>query len=61
LYEAARIAAGEEPRGDRTLVWDDMDGFLQPKIEGILSSIADRGPVMDSVAGLVDAIRDFAS
>jgi phenylalanine ammonia-lyase len=61
LYEAARIAAGEEPRGDRTLVWDDMDGFLQPKVEGILSSIADRGPVMDSVAGPVGAIRDFAS
>ena len=44
LYLAARHAAGGEPDPAKTMLWDDMDGFIQPKLEGILADITDRGP-----------------
>jgi phenylalanine ammonia-lyase len=61
LYEAARRAAAGEPDPGRTIVWDDMDGFLQPKVEGILASITDRGAVHQALADLRGAVRAFAA
>jgi phenylalanine ammonia-lyase len=49
LYEAARRSAKGEPETDRTVVWDDMDGFLQPMVEGILASITTLGEVRAAV------------
>ena len=39
LYVAARTAAGGPPNAARPLHWNDLDEFIQPKVEGILASI----------------------
>ncbi|WP_051375809.1 aromatic amino acid ammonia-lyase [Aliihoeflea sp. 2WW] len=49
LYEAARRAAGGVPDPARPLHWDDLDGFIQPKVEGILANIAAGGATMRAV------------
>lgn len=49
LYEAARRAAGGAPDPVRPLHWDDLDGFIQPKVEGILADIATGGATMRAV------------
>ncbi len=49
LYEAARRAAGGAPDPARPLHWDDLDGFIQPKVEGILADIATGGATMRAV------------
>lgn len=59
LYEAARIAAAGPPEAARTIVWDDMDGFLQPKVEGILDDIAARATILPAVAPQREALEAF--
>ena len=61
LYLAARTAADGEPKRDRTIVWDDMDGFLQPKVEGLLSEIAARGAIHEALRPLRSALDAFRS
>jgi phenylalanine ammonia-lyase len=52
LYVAARTAAAGAPNAARPLHWNDLDEFIQPKVEGILGSIASRGAVLQAVSGL---------
>lgn len=59
LYEAARIAAAGAPDASRTIVWDDMDGFLQPKVEGLLSDIAARGTIHAALSSVREALETF--
>jgi phenylalanine ammonia-lyase len=59
LYEAARTAAEGEPRKDRTIVWDDMDGFLQPKVEALLDEITRRGTIHEALVPLRSALDTF--
>lgn len=59
LYEAVRGAAAGPPDAGRTLVWDDMDGFLQPKVEGILAEISRRGTIHGAVEPVRGALRAF--
>jgi phenylalanine ammonia-lyase len=49
LYLAARRAAGGEPEPDRPLLWNDFDGFIQPKVEGILRSLAPQAALIDAI------------
>ena len=42
LYEAARTAAAGPPDAARPLHWNDLDEFIQPKVEGLLADIAAR-------------------
>lgn len=58
LYLAARTAAAGPPNDDRPLHWDDFDGFIQPKIEGLLDALDAQGPVIAAVAGVVASLRD---
>jgi len=60
LYEAARAAASGPPDAARPLHWNDLDEFLQPKVEGILSDIQDRGAIFAALAPVQAALRDFA-
>jgi phenylalanine ammonia-lyase len=57
LYTAARTAAGSPPNAARPLHWNDLDEFIQPKVEGILASIASRGAVIESVAAVSRSLR----
>jgi phenylalanine ammonia-lyase len=57
LYDAARTASGSPPNAARPLHWNDLDEFIQPKVEGILASIASRGAVLESVAGVSRSLR----
>ena len=52
LYEAVRSASSGDPDGARTTVWDDMDGFLQPKVEAILAEISAGNAIHDTVRQL---------
>ena len=61
LYEAARTAALGPPDPARPLHWEDLDEFIQPKVEGILASIAERGAVLEAVASTRAAFREFAA
>jgi phenylalanine ammonia-lyase len=49
LYEAARNAAFGVPSRDRPLHWNDMEEFIQPKIEGLLAGIVRNGPVLRTI------------
>ncbi|MGZ8312642.1 MAG: HAL/PAL/TAL family ammonia-lyase [Allosphingosinicella sp.] len=59
LYEAARLAAAGPPDAARPLHWNDLDAFIQPKVEGLLGDIAGRKTVMDAVASTRAALREF--
>ncbi|MGZ8337217.1 MAG: HAL/PAL/TAL family ammonia-lyase [Allosphingosinicella sp.] len=59
LYEAARLAAAGPPDAARPLHWNDLDEFIQPKVEGLLGDIAGRETVMDAVATTRAALREF--
>ena len=57
LYVAARSAASGPPDSSRPLHWNDLDEFLQPKVEGLLADIARRGGVFDSIADVCRSLR----
>jgi phenylalanine ammonia-lyase len=57
LYAAARAAAAGPPQADKPLVWDDLDGFIQPKVEGIMAEIVGGGTVMAAVADVAASLR----
>lgn len=59
LYMAARQAASGTPDASRPLHWDDLDGFIQPKVEGILSDVAAGGAIMRAVADVRSAWADL--
>ena len=56
LYEAARMAAAGQPDRAQTIVWNDMDGFLQPKVEGLLADIGTRGAIHAALQPLRDTL-----
>lgn len=61
LYESVRAAALGAPDTDRTLVWDDMDRFIQPMVEGVLTDIAKREGVSSALASVrssLDGLRN---
>ncbi len=57
LYVQARTAASGPPDESRPLHWNDLDEFLQPKVEGLLADIARRGGVFDSIADVCRSLR----
>jgi phenylalanine ammonia-lyase len=62
LYGAARLAAtGEARPNPRPVIWDDVDGFVQPKIEGLLTDIRNGGPILQSIEPLRQAIGTFTA
>jgi len=60
LYVAAREAAYGPPQADRPMHWDDMEAFIQPKVEGMLSSISSGGSIMKAVGATSKALREYA-
>jgi len=61
LYESARTAAAGPPEAERPLHWNDLDEFIQPKVEGLLASIAgpesDQGSVLQAVSAVTQSLR----
>lgn len=57
LYLAVRTAAAGPPQADRPLVWDDLDGFLQDKVEGVLAALSAEGPILDALGPLRVSLR----
>jgi len=58
LYAAAREAAGAGlPNGDRPLVWNDTDSFIEPKVQSLMKDFAARGRVFEAVAGVRESLR----
>lgn len=60
LYEAARGAAAGPPDPARPLHWNDLDGFIQPKVEGILADIQARGAILAAITPVREGLRSFA-
>ncbi len=56
LYEAVRGAAKGAPEAERMLVWDDLDGFIQPMVEGVIAALAPGGTVAQAGAPLSEAL-----
>jgi phenylalanine ammonia-lyase len=56
LYEAARIAAMSAPNAARPLHWNDLDEFIQPKVEGVLSDVNTRGSIIDAIGPVRKAL-----
>lgn len=59
LYEAARKAAFGAPDAKRPLHWNDMDEFIQPKVEGLLADIADHGSILSAVGSVENALFEL--
>ena len=57
LYEAARVAAAGLPNAARPLHWNDLDEFIQPKIEGLLADLRGQGQILQAVSGLTQSLR----
>lgn len=57
LYVAARTAAGGPPEAARPLHHEDFEAFLQPKVEALLAAIGPGGPILSTVAPLVDGLH----
>jgi phenylalanine ammonia-lyase len=38
------------------LHWNDLDEFIQPKVEGVLADVHARGPVLNAVGTVRDAL-----
>jgi phenylalanine ammonia-lyase len=58
LYVQARTAAAGPPDGSRSLHWNDIDEYLQPKVEGLLAGLAPGGGVMDAVGEVRQSLRN---
>lgn len=57
LYTAARRAAAGRPSKARPMVWNDLDGSIEPKVQGILRAISPGGAVTQTVASVREALR----
>ncbi len=57
LYVAARTAANGPPNADEPLHWDDFDGFIQPKVEGLIDALAPGGAVLATLTEIADGLR----
>jgi phenylalanine ammonia-lyase len=60
LYETARIAAMGPPDAARPLHWNDLDEFIQPKVEGVLAVVAGRGTVLQAVGAVRAAFVELS-
>ena len=60
LYVAARTAALGAPDATRPLHWEDLEAFIQPKIEAVLANVAERGTILQSVAAVRESLEAFA-
>jgi phenylalanine ammonia-lyase len=56
LYEAARTAAMSAPNAERPLHWNDLDEFIQPKVEGVLADVNTRGSIIDAIGPVRKAL-----
>ena len=61
LYEAARVAALGVPEDARPLHWNDLDEFIQPKVEGVLANISARGSILQALNPVRTALRSFCA
>ena len=57
LYESARTAAAGPPDTARPLHWNDLDEFIQPKVEGLLTDIAGEGRILQAVSAVIQSLR----
>ena len=57
LYEAARTAAGGPPTATRPLHWNDLDEFIQPKVEGLLAAMSKEGSVTRAISPLAESLH----
>jgi phenylalanine ammonia-lyase len=57
LYIAARTAAAGPPAADSPLVWNDTDGFIEDKVNGLMADILKGGAVPDAVAQVREGLR----
>jgi phenylalanine ammonia-lyase len=56
LYTAGRNAAMGPPDTSRPLHWNDLDEFIQPKVEGVLADVHERGTVLSAIAPVRQAL-----
>ncbi len=57
LYEAVRKAAFGNPVAERPLQWNDMDEFIQPKLEGVMNAMLFDGPILAALEGVRSSMR----
>ena len=58
LYIAARTAAAGPPAADAPLVWNDTDGFIEDKVNGVMGNLLTGGSVPDSVGQVRERLRE---
>ena len=59
LYHAARVAALGEPDAAKPLLWNDTDGFIQDKVEGILTDLRVGGTIRAAIAPTLAEVSGF--
>ena len=58
LYAAAREACGAGlPTGERPLVWNDTDSFIEPKVQSLMQDFAARGRVFEAMKNVRESLR----
>jgi phenylalanine ammonia-lyase len=59
FYRAARVIAAGPPDAEKAMVWDDMDGFIEDKVENLLRDIAGEGRLLEAIEPTRRAVADF--
>ena len=60
LYEVARNAAFGPPDAARPLHWNDMEEFIQPKIEGLLQALQPDGVIPRTLGKVRESLQAHA-
>ncbi|GAB1380720.1 HAL/PAL/TAL family ammonia-lyase [Pararhodobacter aggregans] len=59
LYRAARTAALGAPDAARPMLWDDTEGFIQDKVEGILTDLREGQAIRTALAPTLADVEAF--
>ncbi|WP_127108600.1 HAL/PAL/TAL family ammonia-lyase [Pararhodobacter zhoushanensis] len=59
VYAAARTAALGAPDADKPLLWNDTEGFIQDKVEGILTDLRSGSLIRDALTPTLDEVSAF--
>jgi phenylalanine ammonia-lyase len=59
LYEVARAIAGGSDPAQRSLIWDDADAAIQPRIEALMADLRGPGRMLASLAEVDGALGRF--
>jgi len=57
MSRRAKPRAPGMPSGDRPLVWNDTDSFIEPKVQSLMKDFGARGRVFEAMKSVRESLR----